>query len=288
MQNLTKGSALRKAIVAPKGFKIVTTDLSQIEARMVAWLAGQEDLLNDFRNNVDVYSKFYNNTFNANITKANKEERFIGKVAVLSLMYASGAVKFHHTVNISGVTTIDSATAETVVSSYRTTYSKIKQLWYTLDKMLDNMIAGNTLLYRGLRFTCKQVGDGRYVPCVELYEGRVLYYPELYVDSNNEKWYRGTKGEWKKIYGGAFTENLSQALSQLIIRDAELRIAKRMWFEYFAVGQVHDELIYCVPEELVPSFVKIVNEEMCRPPVWAPDFPLACETEVGDNYAETK
>lgn len=283
LQNLTKKSALRRAITAPPGYKLVVSDLSQIEARMVAWLAGQEDMVNDFRAKQDVYSIFGTRVFGRQVSKATPEDRFVSKVGVLSLMYGSGAAKFEHTVNSSGQAVISPVVAEQVVSGYRDTYANIKKLWYLLDKILTAMIAGKPVQYKCMEF--KRVNGA---PAVVMPGCRVMYYPELYVDASNEKFYRGNKGFWKKIYGGAFLENISQALSQIIIKDTELRMAELFKYRVLACGQVHDELIYCVPEKSAEKFAARLTIEMTRAPEWAPEFPLDCETKVVDCYADAK
>ncbi len=86
LQNLPNGSSLRRAFKAPKGKVVVSVDASQIEARLNAVLSGQDDLVEDFRNGVDVYSKFAElDIYKYPVSKANKIERFVGKTGILSL-----------------------------------------------------------------------------------------------------------------------------------------------------------------------------------------------------------
>jgi len=83
LQNLPRGGALRESIAAPEGHILVASDSSQIEARVVAWWSGQEDLIEDFRNGVDIYSKFASDVYGRTINKAvDIDERFVGKTCI--------------------------------------------------------------------------------------------------------------------------------------------------------------------------------------------------------------
>ena len=82
LQNLQRGSAIRSAMVAPSGYQIIAADLAQIEARIAACLAGQDDLVQAFREGRDVYSEFASDIYERPITKADKEQRFVGKSCI--------------------------------------------------------------------------------------------------------------------------------------------------------------------------------------------------------------
>ncbi|MFN9909224.1 MAG: DNA polymerase, partial [bacterium] len=92
-----KKKALKNAIIPPEGYVIINSDSSQIEARVLAWLAGQEDVVKQFANKEDVYSIFASSVYGRTITKANPTERFVGKTCVLGLGYGTGAAKLRHT-----------------------------------------------------------------------------------------------------------------------------------------------------------------------------------------------
>lgn len=82
LQNLPRGGTLRKSLCAPKGKVLIACDSSQIEARMVAWVADQTDLLQAFREGRDVYSEFASEVYGKKVTKADKVERFVGKTCL--------------------------------------------------------------------------------------------------------------------------------------------------------------------------------------------------------------
>ena len=91
LQNLPRNGALRKSLVAPKGKVLIACDSSQIEARMVAYISGQEDLVRAFREGRDVYSEFASEIYDRKITKADKLERFVGKTCILGRLWYGGS-----------------------------------------------------------------------------------------------------------------------------------------------------------------------------------------------------
>ena len=99
LQNLpSRGNVgLKECIEAPPGWVIINCDSSNIEARMLAWWAGQDDLVQDFANGVDVYCKLASTIFGRTITKADTKERFLGKTVVLGCGYQTGAGKLQVT-----------------------------------------------------------------------------------------------------------------------------------------------------------------------------------------------
>ncbi len=86
-QNLKRGGNLRRALVAPPGYEVVTVDASQVEARFNGYFAVEKDLLRQFARKEDVYASFASMVFGRTITKADKHERFLGKTCILGLGY---------------------------------------------------------------------------------------------------------------------------------------------------------------------------------------------------------
>ena len=136
LQNLPRKSELRKAIEAPSGCFLYVADLSNIESRMLAWLAEQDELLQMYRDNVDVYCSFASKVYGRTITKADETERFVGKTAILGLGYGMGAQKFKATLKQANVD-IDFFEAQNIVDEYRRTYQFIPDLWTRLEALLN-------------------------------------------------------------------------------------------------------------------------------------------------------
>lgn len=297
LQNLPKrgNNTIRRALKAPEGHVLVACDSAQIEARVVAWLAGQESLLEAFRDGRDVYSEFATEVYGRKITKADKVERFVGKTCILGLGYGMGAEKFRRTLEIGqgGVSVnIDIDEAQRIVRVYRSVNHKIPQLWLQCSSALGGM------LHRAEGSICDKVQyteEGVHLP-----NGFVLRYPALrssisnyeYIgDSRNFKKFlkqRVTQGNeeitYTKIYGGKMTENIVQALAAQIIREQMAAVAAK---GLRVVLQVHDEIVASVPEKQAKESLDIMLTQMSQPPRWAPDLPLACEGGYASNYGDT-
>lgn len=285
MQNLPRGGELRRAVIAPPGKKVVAADASQIEARMAAWICGQLDLVQQFANKEDVYSTFATKIFERPITKADKTERFLGKTCILGMQYGVGWVKFQKTVKLqskaqSGQTIdLSDADAMRIVNLYRTTYAAIPAAW----KMLNAAIA--TLAGNG--------GSFRFGPCVfskgeiSLPSGMKLHYHNLRHEQDG--WIYEHGGKIKRIYGGSLLENIVQALARIVVMDAATRLRPKLArLDIQLALQVHDELVYVVPDDLTHIVQKLLLDEMRTPPSWALDLPLDAEADCGPSYGDAK
>ena len=271
LQNLPRGSALRRSLKAPEGYSVVAGDLSQIEARITACLAGQDDLVAQFARGEDVYVNFGRRIFNKD--EITKEERFVAKTCILGLGFQVGGNKLFETLRAGDADITDNAAMQ-YVNTYRQTYRKIPDLWYELQDLIPYM-ANNGFKQLGPIIT----GPG----CIVLPNGMRLNYPEL--EKRDDGWsylYRGTR---VKLYGGKLCENLVQALARIIIATIEHRLYTRGWLSAL---QVHDELVYVVRTAQAEQFAKALERAMTIPVEWMPDLPLACEVGIGPNYAEAK
>ena len=135
-----KKKTLKNAVIAPEGYMVINCDSSQIEARVLAWLAGQDDVVKAFAEGRDVYSEFATKIYKKPISKANPIERFVGKTCILGLGYGTGALKLQHTLKTQppgAVVTEDEA--KEFVSIYRTQNDKIIDFWRECDNLLENL-----------------------------------------------------------------------------------------------------------------------------------------------------
>jgi DNA polymerase len=283
VQNMTRGGELRKALKAPPGYKVVTVDASQIEARITAFLAGQEDLLQQFENGDDVYSNFASIVYGKPINKKDHPaERFVGKTCILGLGFGMGWMKFHRQINLSKMVVIDEAQAANIVSTYRTTFSDITLLRANLGGALGILANGGSVMKVGPVLIEKGV---IHIP------GRLkMFYHELQF-IKDEGWTFNFACKPKRLYGGRVLENIVQYLDRIIVFDAAIRIEhrfKQMGWGYHLAQQAHDENGYVVKEEHVDQVKAILLEEMTRRPSWGETLPLMAEAGVGDNYGEAK
>ena len=284
MQNLGRGSQLKNAIMSPKDHVIIDSDSSQIEARTVAWLAGQEDLLDAFERGEDVYKIMASAIYNKSITEITKEERFVGKTTILGCGYGMGAKKFQTQLKTFGVQ-IEENEAVRIITVYRQTYPKITALWRQAGKALDAIAedASCDLGKEGVLFIDGKKG-------VKLPNGLYMKYPNLKAQSNEENGQKEYVYDTKrgkaiiptKIYGGKMVENLCQAVARIIIGEQMLRIAKR----YKVVMTVHDAITCVVPENEAKTAQEYVEMCMRMRPKWGMDLPLNCESGYGRSYGE--
>ena len=125
--------SLRGMIVAEPGNDLVAVDFSAIEARVLAWLAGQEDVLDVFRKGTDIYCHAASGIYHRVVTKKDKAERQIGKVAVLALGYGGGVGAFQSMARVYNVKVPD-AEADEIKSAWRAVHPAIVNYWYDLER----------------------------------------------------------------------------------------------------------------------------------------------------------
>jgi len=287
VQNMTRGGELRKSLTAPPDHKVMVVDSSQIEARLVAFLADQTSLLNQFENGDDVYSNFASIVFNKKINKkVHPDARFCGKTAILGLGFGLGWMKFQRQLRIMSKNQLgkgielDDAIAAQIVYTYRNVYYQIPALWAKLNTLAIPIIAngGNVM----------QVGPVVIEKGMVHVPGRLrMYYHNLqYKDG---QWEFTFSGKPKRLYGGKLLENIVQYLDRILVFDAAARIQKRiMPLGYHLAQQAHDENGYVIHVRHVEEVKAILMEEMTRRPEWGAGLPLMAEVGVGDNYGEAK
>ena len=293
LQNLpSRGdTTIRQALKAPEGYEIIACDSSQIEARTVAWLAGQDDLVQAFCEGRDVYSEFASEVYGRTITKADYTERFVGKTCILGLGYGMGADKFRKTLALSKIV-IDENEAERIVRLYRQKYWKIVQLWQTCGQVLKDMVGNrNGTLKEVITYDKEGIRLPNYLrityPALRQTKDGFQYINDArtYRKAVKDRVAGGTLDDlpWTKIYGGKVTENIVQALAGIIVRKQMVDIGLA---GYHVAFQVHDENVCIVPAEGAEQAEEHIIQIMSVPPVWAPDLPVACEAGRASNYGE--
>jgi len=278
-----KKKALKKAILPPDGYMVINSDSSQIEARVLAWLAGQEDVVKQFAKGEDVYSIFASNVYGKTITKADPTERFVGKTCILGLGYGTGAMKLQHTLATSQPVSVklDEEECKRIVGVYRDNNSSIIALWREADRMLENMIDGKIK---------KPIAFGEY-ECVHydkdgiiLPNGFRIRYANLrrvIKDDKTQIVYDSRKGE-VSIWGGAVVENVVQALARIVVGTQMCEINDR----YRVALTVHDAAVVVADEDDVDDAIEFVTSVMSKAPDWAKGLPVACEAKVGVTYGD--
>lgn len=296
LQNLpahVKGlaSRIRSLLLAGDGHRLVMVDAAQIEARVLAWFAGQDDLLREFAQKGDPYSRFATNVFGEPIRKPKDSDsqqikdylgprRQLGKVCILELGYQAGAPRLIESVRskpevaplfASGVLT-DAFLTE-VHREYRQTYSGIVRAWYAAQNAFASAVHGGRGVAGCVEFT--RDSDAVYM---HLPSGRKLFYPDPEIPISGEMRYLGGK-----IYGGLLVENLCQAISRDILVEAMLALEER---GYPTVLTVHDEIVLRVRQDLAEAALRDAKSALSSPPEWASGLPLGAEGRVDVHYGK--
>jgi hypothetical protein len=285
IQNLpsrgVNGKKLKNSMLAPEGYMMVDCDSSQIEARVLAWLAGQDDLVQAFTDEEDVYIKMASKIYSISEEAVTKDQRFVGKTTILGAGYGMGAVRFADQLQSFG-THMDVEEARRVIRIYRDANWKINTLWRNCQNMLVEMLRGNSGSF-GPNGIVEYGVDGRN-GWILLPSGLKMRYDDLQYEQGErgpEFKYKTRRG-YTRIYGGKVTENICQAIARCIIGDQMLAIAKR----YKVALTVHDSVVCCVPEQELEEATRYIEECMSSTAPWAEGLPITCESNNGKSYGE--
>ena len=282
LQNLGRGSKIKLAMEAPEGYVLINSDSAQIEARTLAWLAEQNDLVDAFERGEDVYKLMASAIYQKPVSYITKDERFVGKTTILGCGYGMGVKKFQIFMKIAGVE-LTPEEAEHIIATYRGAYEWIPVLWRQAGAALEAIMADQTAPLGRAGVLSVEGKKG-----IRLPNGLYLKYPNLRVwtkDGKSELVYDTKKGKTTvptRIYGGKVVENVCQALARIVIGEQLLRIAKK----YKVAMTVHDAVTAVVPEAERDTGKEYVEICMRLRPHWALDLPLNCESGVGANYGE--
>lgn len=278
--------ALRRAHKAPPGHKVVKRDASQIEARIVGWLAGETELVEAFRDGEDIYSIFATEEiYHYPVGKDTPDERFIGKQAILGLGFQQGPEKFARAIpaksyeQMGRTIEMPLPLSMQIVQRYRRRFSNIpRNAWYVLQKLIPSLAS-----------TCSNVEFGPVTfrkQCIELPNGTFLFYVDLHEEGG--EWWCKYGHDKKKIFGGKLFENIVQALARILTMGAALRMQMECPHLPRLAHQVHDDLVYIVPDAQVEEVDAALEFYMNETPAWAAGLPLASEGGVGPSYGEAK
>ena len=276
-----KKKALKNAVVAPDDHIVINCDSSQIEARVLVWLAGQDDVVEQFRKGEDVYSLFATKIYDRPISKADPVERFVGKTCILGLGYGTGALKLQHTLKTQppgAIVTEDEA--KSYVDTYRTANNKVIDLWREGDKVIADLANWEGKPYYYGKHKCLKVTkEGITLP-----NKLMIRYPDLKLNTNESKSqyeYKSRKGP-VSLWGGSLVENVVQALARIIVGEQMLDISDR----YRVALTVHDAAVIVVHESEKDEALAYIVKCMSTPPKWASGLPVTCEAKFAQTYGE--
>ncbi|KKN69786.1 hypothetical protein LCGC14_0437320 [marine sediment metagenome] len=291
---------VRGTLMAPDGYTLIIVDSAQIEARELAWVAHQDDLLKGFADGEDIYSMFATDLFQAKVWKPTEEEkktpegqtadirRGFGKDAILGCGYGMGANTFFDRCRQNDALRplFDSGKYDwdfinKLIKIYRTKYSNIPAFWEEIAKCFrwPTKYPNEKTTYEispTARLSFYRKGS---TTCMKLPSGRVMNYRHATVSpkDNNIKYLHG------HLWGGSITENLIQAMCRCLLgywllkcEDAGIRI----------VIHTYDELIGCVPKETAERDLQTMSDIMLQGPAWAEGLPLGIDAKISERFCK--
>jgi DNA polymerase bacteriophage-type len=282
-------SAIRGAIIAPPGRKIVAADLSNIEGRVLAWLAGEKWKVKAFADydagvGHDLYLITAGTILDKKPEEVTKAERqSTGKVPELALGYQGAVGAFSSMAALYGLDLAEDEVLR-IVKAWRKANSNIVAFWYDLErKALDAVrTPGMTLTFGRLKLRRDESWLRILLP-----SGRALCYPSPRIDEDNRLSYMGVNNysrKWERIptYGGKFAAEVTQGTARDVIADAMPR-AEGAGYEI--VLTVHDEIVTEVPDDERFSGSGLANI-LTTNPAWTDGLPLAATSFEGKRYGK--
>ena len=269
-------------------------DLAQIEARILAWVSGQNDLLEGFKNGDDIYSNFASVLFNSPVRKARKTDppeiqkvltirRGFGKDSILGCGYGMGVTTFHGNClsNVDLKPYFDSgdytyAFIETLIKTYRKTYSKIPKFWTNIEKAFRWVVK---YPHENKNIPYFQFWNDNGVVNIQLPSTRCLKYPQARIVKDGK---RGKlKYKHNHLWGGSITENVVQAIARDIFVEGVLRLDAA---DVPVILRSHDEVVILLSEKDAEKNLQKAIDIFCTKPLWAKQLPIAGEGELTKFY----
>lgn len=267
---------IRDAILPPEGHHLVDPDLSQVEARILAYLAGQEDSLEEFRRGEDPYLKLASAAYGFEVTKDMPKERGTGKQLRLSCGFQAGAKTIQRTARL-GIygppVYIEMDEALRWRDVYRDANPRVVDYWKAAGRMISRIGGGPPTEWGPMLIRDRRI----YLP-----NGLFLNYETLEYHREEEtgegNWRVRKRNGWTKLYSGKLVENCVQFIARVIASQAMLRIAAA---GYRIVNSEHDKHWILIPRDgQEAQHVQYLRYEMTREVEWLPGLPLACECDV--------
>ena len=282
---------LKKALKAPPGYVVVSGDSGQIEARLNAWNAGQDDLIEAFRLGRDVYREFAaDSVYHVPLDQVDARQRQVAKSAVLGCGYMLGAARFKEYVRIEAGLTLTLEEAQVVIDAYRARYPFIANFWKVCKLILQGMVNGQSYSF-GRNEWLTSDADNK---TIRLPSGRFLRYPGLHIERvarpgseevRDAFVYERKQGRAKRrvfVHPGLLTGNCIQAIARDVVMWQKAKIARR----YDVVSSTYDEIVFIAPEAEREEALDFGRKMMLAAPEWLGAMPLKCEIGAAANYGE--
>jgi len=286
-------AAVRGSIFSP--FGIMAGDFDQIESRVLAWVAGEDSILDAYRKKEDVYKRAASAIFDIPVDQISKEsyERLIGKVATLALGYQGGPTAFRKMGPNYGLEPMEEEKAKEIVQKWRARHPKIVDFWAKMEMAArEAILTGKKTKVDSqvpIFFDVLHQDPNRWWLRLHLPSGRMIHYfrPVIKKEGNwAQIHYFGINTytrQWGDVttYGGKLTENLVQGIARDFLVNSLLEVARA---GFTIIFHVHDEIVVETESEPTDEKFKTFLEIAGRKPEWAGDFPLAISGWYGKRY----
>ena len=272
---------IRTAFIAKEGTRFIISDFSAIEARVLAWLAEEQWVLEAFENGEDIYCRTASRMFGVPVEKhgVNGHLRQKGKIATLACGYqgALGALKAMGGIEMG----LSEDELQSIVDSWREANPNIVSLWWDIDSVVKRVV--KTRSKEGYKNLVISYEKG--ILFIQLPSKRRLAYPKAKIGMNRfggesivyEGIVVGNKWDKTESYGGKFVENIVQAIARDILAEAMMRIENE---GFNIVMHIHDEVVI----ESDSSSIEEINEIMSLVPSWAPGLILDADGFESEFY----
>ena len=285
-------NCLRAMFVAAPKHNLLSIDFSSIEARVLAWLAGEESTLNIFRTHGLLYEHTAQQIYNvSNIKDVNKPQRLVGKISSLALGFQGGANAFMQTAKAYSFK-MTKTQANQIKELWRSKNPSIVKYWYSVEKaaLLAVQHKGRVFATGHKDRQVKFKVMGSFLLC-KLPSGRCIYYAYPEIKEKMTPWgayknclfYKGMhQGKWsiKDTYGGKLVENITQAVARDLLAEALLRFDN---YGLKIILHVHDEIVSELKEKTDFNLdaAKVLMDVV---PPWAKELPIASSGWIGKYY----
>lgn len=284
-QNLPRrgdGVELRRSLTAPSGCLLVISDASQIEARLNAWDAGQQDKLDAFARGDDLYIVSAADIYHKPYDEITDDERFMAKTLELGCGYGAGAPKVNMMFKIGQFgPALNQPLEQTVdlVAAWRAANNFIVAKWKRNYQEAQHAFMNQTSVEAGPVTFEGFKGDG----FIHLPNGTYIRYPSVAYDNESRQMYYQSKTGPVKLYGGLITENKIQALARCVLAEQLIRMEDELPHVRVATT-THDEVMLVVQACRAVNCEAVVKDIMSTTPEWAPGLPLNAKTLIHSYY----
>ena len=271
-------STVRGMLVGAPGRRILASDFSQIEARVLPWLAGQTGKLDALRNGIKLYEAVAAKMFGVPVDAVTGEQRLLGKIGELACGYQGGEKAILRTARAYGLE-MSVKKALALVTQWRLSNVEVVNFWRAIENAVRQAIAAPGTVYPvGDKLAAKVVGE---FLCIRLPSGRVLRYFRPFLN-DRQICYEGIDTYTRRFqvtdtYGGKLAENVTQAVARDVLVDAMLRLEEA---GFPLIGTVHDEVLMEGRDEDLTQVLGLMRQN----PDWAEDLPLDATGFIDDRF----